>query len=225
MSLILNIDTHLQDARVCLAEKGTVLHRLNNASQKEHASFLQPAIRQLLAEAKYSLKDLKAVAVVAGPGSYTGLRVGMAGAKGLCYALRIPLITVSSLDWMAAAAKDEPADLLCPMIDARRNEVYTAMYRPDGSLAMAPSPVVLDSNSFKDVLKDNRILFFGNGSTKFRLLVSDNNAIFMNVVPDCGHLAGISWDNYQQSVFTDLAYSEPYYMKEFYSIHTPRQAQ
>jgi tRNA threonylcarbamoyladenosine biosynthesis protein TsaB len=223
MSLLLNIDTHLQEAWVCLSENERVIHQIGNANQKEHASFVQPAIRQLLNETKYGLNHLQAVSVVAGPGSYTGLRVGMAAAKGLCYALQIPLITINSLDWMAAAAAGEPVDLVCPMIDARRNEVYTALYRPDGTPVMAPTSVILDSNSFKDFLKGNQVLFFGNGSEKFRLQVSDNNAIFKKIIPDCAQLAVLSLKKYRQAVFTDLAYSEPYYLKAFFSIHTPRQ--
>ena len=133
MSLILNIDTASEKAHVSFAKNGLIINSLSCESQKEHASFLQTAIQQLTKNTNIFLTDIDAVAVTAGPGSYTGLRVGMASAKGLCYALKKPLITISSLEVLTISALDlfqntGESVLLCPMIDARRMEVFTAVY-------------------------------------------------------------------------------------------------
>src|ERR1700761_8249865 len=136
MSLILNIDTATETAHLSIAKNGTVLQQLFNEDQKGHAAFLQPAIKKILAEQSLLINEIDAIAVTEGPGSYTGLRIGMASAKGLSYALRKPLITVNTLEAMARSAVDvlarNPIDskeiLLCPMIDARRMEVFTAIY-------------------------------------------------------------------------------------------------
>jgi len=128
VSLILNIDTAVQSASVCLSENNDLIGLKINPSQKDHASWLHIAIEQLLKENAIDLQKLAAIAVSAGPGSYTGLRVGMASAKGLCYVLNIPLITVDTLKMMANAAVVENTDLLCPMIDASRMDVFAALF-------------------------------------------------------------------------------------------------
>src|SRR5882762_5440642 len=133
MALILNIDTATELASVSLSKEGQSLALLQNKDQKDHASWLHPAIEKMMQETGFRMQELDAVAVTAGPGSYTGLRVGMAAAKGFCYALNIPLITESTLKVMAFAAREqtEPEGLYCPMIDARRMEVFTALYSTD----------------------------------------------------------------------------------------------
>ncbi|MEO7306266.1 MAG: tRNA (adenosine(37)-N6)-threonylcarbamoyltransferase complex dimerization subunit type 1 TsaB, partial [Ferruginibacter sp.] len=136
MSLILNIDTASEKAHVSFAKNGMIIQSISSESQKEHASFLQSAIEQLTKTTGIILKDIDAVAVTSGPGSYTGLRVGMASAKGLCYALKKPLITISSLEVLTASALELIPGagenvLLCPMLDARRVEVFTAVYQND----------------------------------------------------------------------------------------------
>ena len=145
MSLILNIDTATEKAHVSLSNDAVILQSLYNESQKDHAGFLQPAILRLVKDAAVSLKNIDAVAVTAGPGSYTGLRVGMASAKGICYALQKPLIALNTLEVMAASAlyhpgihAANPVDLFCPMIDARRMEVYTALYNRQLETILAP---------------------------------------------------------------------------------------
>src|ERR1700758_4691343 len=135
MALILNIDTATAKASICLALDGKTLALAENWTQNEHAAWLHSAIEQMMQQTGYRLRDLQAVAVTAGPGSYTGLRVGMAAAKGFCFALDIPLIAEDTLRTMAFAAKEQlpGTDLLCPMIDARRMEVFTAVYQNDGT--------------------------------------------------------------------------------------------
>jgi tRNA threonylcarbamoyladenosine biosynthesis protein TsaB len=223
MGLILNIDTATDKAHVSLARDGQVLHWLNNQSQKDHASFLQTAIQRLALFASINLKDINAVAVVAGPGSYTGLRVGMASAKGLCYALKKPLITIGTLEVLTVSAlrlhpvKNENM-LFCPMIDARRMEVFTAIYQPDLNLYLQPCTMILDELSFEKQLLESKILFFGNGSEKWKKICSHPNAIFKpaDVLPES--LSKSSNTLFLEKKFADLAYSEPFYLKEFQSV-------
>jgi tRNA threonylcarbamoyladenosine biosynthesis protein TsaB len=217
VSYILNIDTAVVSASLCLAKDDQVLKLKVNPSQKDHASWLHVAIKEMMEEAGLSLNELDAIAVSSGPGSYTGLRVSMATAKGLCYALQKPLITVSTLKMMAVAAIDASTDLLCPMIDARRMEVFTAVY--DHSLVEILSPVniILEKESFKEQLHTSSILFFGNGSEKFKSLVTDSNAVFQNLEANAEHMTGLSFSQFEKKEFADLAYAEPYYGKAFYT--------
>ena len=166
MSLILNIDTASENAHVSIARDGQVLHILSSESQKEHASFLQTAIQELVKITGIHLKEIDAVAVTAGPGSYTGLRVGFASAKGLCYALKKPLITIGTLEVLMVSAlqlyppgPDENI-LFCPMIDARRMEVFTAIYQQDLNVYIRPCAMILDEFSFEKDLAKSKILFF-----------------------------------------------------------------
>ena len=163
------------------------------------------------------MKDLDAVAVSVGPGSYTGLRVGLAAAKGFCYALNIPLITVNSLKIIAAAAKDETIDFICPLIDARRMEVFTALYDKDLQEKNAPHALIVDENSFASLLVSGKILFCGNGIRKLQPFISNSNAFFSHKMADASHLASLSFPCYCKNEFADLAYAEPLYIKEFYS--------
>ncbi|HVS95698.1 MAG TPA: tRNA (adenosine(37)-N6)-threonylcarbamoyltransferase complex dimerization subunit type 1 TsaB [Puia sp.] len=221
MALILNIDTATQTAGICLADDGKVLAILENRAPKEHAAWLHPAVERSLSENGLGMRDLAAVAVTAGPGSYTGLRVGMAAAKGFCYALGIPLITESTLKVMAFAAREQlnGERLLCPMIDARRMEVFTAIYRPDMTELLPASAMIIDERSFSGWLQGHRIAFFGEGSDKCKPLINSCNASFERVAYHTGYLGILSFSRYLQKEFTGLAYSEPVYTKEFYT-HT-----
>ncbi len=223
MSLILNIDTASENAHVSLAKDGLILHLLSNESQKEHASFLQTAIQQLTKSAGINLKAIDAVAVTAGPGSYTGLRVGMASAKGLCYALKKPLITISTLEVLTASAlqlfpTDNEDTFYCPMMDARRMEVFTAVYKHDLSIQLQPCPMILDEFSFEKYLLKNKIVFFGSGSVKWKLLCKHANAVFetVSILPES--MSKSSGTLFLEKKFTELAYSEPLYLKEFQTV-------
>jgi tRNA threonylcarbamoyladenosine biosynthesis protein TsaB len=220
MTYILHINTALDNASVSLADKEHVIEERFSNSQKEHASFLQVAIAEITTLAGIALKNLSAVAVINGPGSYTGLRVGMSGAKGICFALSIPLIAVNTLEWMVAACKDE-ADLFCPMIDARRMEVFTAMYDYKKIEVAPPTAMILEPDSFKTDLQAKKVLFFGNGAEKFSVLTNHPNARFLPVFPGTKELAEIAWNLYQERTFADLAYAEPLYIKEFYTPVKP----
>jgi len=217
MSLILNIDTALDIASVCLSKEGNVLQLSSSENQKDHASWLHTAIAELLQKSGHSSKDLDAVAVSVGPGSFTGLRVGLAAAKGFCYALSIPLITLNSLAIIAFAVKDEALDMICPLIDARRMEVFTAIYDKDLREKISPHAMIVDEKSFASFLLQGKVLFCGNGARKLQPILSNSNAFFSNIVADASHLARLSFNCYKNKEFADLAYTEPLYVKDFYS--------
>jgi tRNA threonylcarbamoyladenosine biosynthesis protein TsaB len=218
MSLILNIDTALDTASVCLSEDGNVLQLSFSENQKDHASWLHTEIAGLLQKSGHRIKDLNAVAVSIGPGSYTGLRVGLAAAKGFCYALNIPLITINSLKIIAFAVKGEAIDIICPLIDARRMEVFTAVYDKDLREKVSPYAQTLDEKSFASFLLPGKVLFCGNGVKKLQPLISNSNALFSNTIADASHLAQLSLNSYNNKEFAELAYAEPMYIKEFYSV-------
>lgn len=218
MSLILHIDTATETAQVGFSKEGQPLLSLSNTSQRDHAAFLQAAIQQLVEQAKVNLTALDAIAVVAGPGSYTGLRVGMASAKGLCYALQKPLINLSTLEVLAVAARQQINDeavAFCPMIDARRMEVFTAVYSNQLKLLHPPSALILHASSFSAVLEHQKVLFIGNGAAKWRSICQHINASFAAISITPAALAELSHKYYTQQVFSDLAYAEPVYLKEF----------
>jgi tRNA threonylcarbamoyladenosine biosynthesis protein TsaB len=223
MGLILNIDTASEKAHVSFAKDGLLINSLSSESQKGHASFLQTTIQQLAKSSGIALQDMDAVAITAGPGSYTGLRVGMASAKGLCYALKIPLITINTLEVLTASAlqlfqnTNDPL-LFCPMMDARRMEVYTAVYKKDLTIRLAPCAMILDGSSFKKELTDNKIMFFGSGSDKWKLVCNHAHAVFehVSILPEAfSKQANI---RFSEKKFTELAYSEPFYLKEFQTV-------
>ncbi len=221
MALLLCIDTSTTHASVALSKGGVLTGMKANENQRDHASFLQPAIHSLLHEANHSLKDLAAIAVTSGPGSYTGLRVGFASAKGLAYALDIPLISIETTLVMSAAAlsniKNEEVDLLCPMIDARRMEVFTALYSTGLQPVSAISALILTAGSFAKQLESSRILFFGDGSPKWQTICNHPNAFFRDIKWNAVDMVGLAGKLFEQKNFSSLAYSVPGYGKEFHS--------
>jgi tRNA threonylcarbamoyladenosine biosynthesis protein TsaB len=225
MSLILNIDTSTENASVCIARDGNSIALSENANQKNHAAWIHPAIEQLLMRAECTIHDLEAVAVTAGPGSYTGLRVAMATAKGLCYALNIPLITENTLRVMALALKrayygetNIEKVLFCPMIDARRMEVFTALFNPALEEVMESKALILNHDLFSEYLSGHEIIFSGNGVKKFRQFASHPHAIFFEIQFSAEQLAVLSNKKFANQKFDDIAYAEPLYLKEFYTV-------
>lgn len=220
MAFILNIDSSTEKAGVYLGRDNECLATRENSKQADHAAWIQPAIRDLLQECSITLKDLDAVAVTAGPGSYTGLRVGMATAKGLCYALDIPLITESTLKLMAASALDNGVKTpqLAPMIDARRMEVFTAVYDSNLVLMSEPVAMILEMSSFDHFLEKGEVGFFGSGSTKWKEKVQNREAKFFEVSIEGKSFVKLTYEKFLKGEFTVLAYAEPVYLKEFY-IH------
>ena len=216
MAYILNIDTSTDTASVCISKDDQLVNIAVNKNQKDHAAWIQPAIKSMIASSGISLQTISAVAVSNGPGSYTGLRIGLSTAKGLCYALNIPLIAIGTLDMMAVAGENKDCDLICPMIDARRMEVFTALYKKNMEKVIHPSAILLDSNLFVDLLEQNTILFFGNGSDKFKYVINHSNALFDNIEINSSLLIKISSNRLRISDFNNLAYAEPMYIKNFY---------
>ncbi len=224
MGLILNIDTATDQASVALCSNGNLLSIRDSDNQKEHAGFLHTAIGDLVREQKIVLNQIEAFAVTSGPGSYTGLRVGMATAKGLCYALQKPLICVNTLQVMAFAANKiivenklpvAAGQLLCPMIDARRMEVFMALYNMDLEEMEPTKPVVLSEEFFK-YFENKHVYFFGNGSKKL-LQTNQNKWDIIDVISSAEHLGKLSEQLYCKQQFSDVIYSEPQYFKEFYT--------
>lgn len=219
MALILHIDTASAVASVSIARDGKSIGCTENKLVNEHASFLQPAIKNMLNDAGISLTETDAIAVVNGPGSYTGLRVGLASAKGLCFALNKPLITIGTLPLMAhaATATGDKNILYAPMIDARRMEVFTAVYDAAGKEILSPCSKILDNDSFVEQFLLNKILFFGSGSEKWEKICQHPNALFSTDYSTVQSFAQLSLEAYSSGQFTTLAYSEPQYLKEFYT--------
>ena len=221
MPYILNIHTAIETAIVNLVENGKILGTVSNDDAKQHATMLHTAIHQLLQTNKLDIKKLNAIGVSSGPGSYTGIRVGLAAAKGLCYALDIPLITFNSLELMALSAtkfvKDEVV-WYCPMIDAKRMEVFTAVYNYTLEEIIPPGAMVLGENSYGDILILNKVCFSGSGSDKFKKLTKSINSFFINETITTESLAEISWKKYAKKEFENIPYAQPLYIKDFFTI-------
>jgi tRNA threonylcarbamoyladenosine biosynthesis protein TsaB len=224
LALILNIDTATETASVCVSLNGNPLALLENAQQREHASFIHAAIEQVLSRSGHTLNEIQAFAVTSGPGSYTGLRVGLATAKGFCYALRKPMITINSLEVMAKAAIDTIKDggdetLLCPMIEARRMEVFTAVYDKNLQIVLSPQPLILTESSFNNYLLHRMVVFFGSGSKKFKAMAIHANSRFYDIHHTAQHLGILSHKAFRAERFSDITYSEPEYFKDFHSAN------
>ncbi|MBP7931122.1 MAG: tRNA (adenosine(37)-N6)-threonylcarbamoyltransferase complex dimerization subunit type 1 TsaB [Chitinophagaceae bacterium] len=214
---ILLINTALQEASVGIAVDGQLIDQISNLSQKEHASFLHPAIQSICKKNDITLKSLKAVSVINGPGSYTGLRVGLSAAKGICYANQIPLICINTLEWIAFGNREQAKDLIVPMIDARRMEVFTAVYSRDLNTLFAPSNLILDEQSYAGYLNTQQVLFVGDGAAKWQELCKHPNAQFPASLQNESHHAAIAEDCFLKSNFPSLFEAAPFYTKDFFS--------
>lgn len=225
MAFILNIDTATEIASISISEKDRIIDSITSNNQKDHASFLQPAIKTLLQKSDLPINKLNAIAVTEGPGSFTGLRVSMASAKGLCYALNIPLITLNTLEVMAWSTTLEMQDkdaLYCPMIDARRMEVFTAVYDNQLKEILSPCSMILDENSFKDLLKTNKIYFSGSGIVKLKELKQNENALCPDSQTLIISMGDLAWKRYEKGIFSNVFTSSAIYLKEFYTFGPKR---
>jgi len=222
MSLILNIETATQFCSVGVSENGRILAIRESSEKNIHAAKVTVFTEEVCRESNIRMEDLDAIAVSKGPGSYTGLRIGVSAAKGFCYALDIPLIAVPTLQSMALGAllsmKDKagPEYLWCPMIDARRMEVYTALFDNQNKEVRKTEALIIEENSYETELKDKRILYFGDGAEKCRALLDPAGMVYLEGLnPSATSLAIISYKKFQSGEFEDLAYFEPYYLKDF----------
>lgn len=216
MAFILNLETATKTCSVVLAHNGDIISSQELTTEKfSHAEKLNIFIQDVLKEADMSLKEIDAVAVSAGPGSYTGLRIGTSTAKGLCYALDIPLLAINSLKALAARI-DIQEGLICPMFDARRMEVYCAVYDKHLEVIRSTDAVVIDENSFCEILDNEKIHFLGPGAEKCKELIQNENAIFdLKVEVSAKGMAQLAQNKFDKEDFEDLAYFEPAYLKDF----------
>ena len=218
MSFILNIESSSTNCSVSLTKNGDLISiKENNDEKYSHSTKLHSFINEVISDSKITINELSAIAVSKGPGSYTGLRIGVAAAKGLCFSLDIPLISVSTLLILSKQIKIS-SGLILPVLDARRNEVYSAIYDANYKLVKKESPKLIDSKSFENFSNDNQLYFIGSGQQKCRELIrSNNNLIFHDkeTLPSSKQMADISYQKFLSSDFEDLAYFEPAYLKNF----------
>jgi tRNA threonylcarbamoyladenosine biosynthesis protein TsaB len=215
MSYILNIETATKNCSVSIAKNGaTILCKQIAEQGYSHAEKLHVFIEELLNEAKISSSELIAIAISQGPGSYTGLRIGVSAAKGLCYALDIPLISVDTLSVLANQVKNIDG-LIVPMIDARRMEVYSAIFNSKKEKIREVQAEILKEESFSNL--SEKIYFIGDSNEKAKTILCKSNFQFLDeiVYPSANEMSAISFDKFQKNQFEDVAYFEPYYLKDF----------
>jgi tRNA threonylcarbamoyladenosine biosynthesis protein TsaB len=221
MALILQIETATTSCSVAIAKDGVALAYKEVNERNIHAEVITRFVEHVINEAGVTYQQLDAVAVSCGPGSYTGLRIGISTAKGLCFALDKPLIAIETLQAMSNGAKANKVYnnemLLCPMIDARRMEVFTAIFDSEGNKIKATSALIIGENSFSDLLEDKKVLFFGDGAEKCQSALSSNpNAFFLTGFANSAvYLSEKALEKFFNKEFEDVAYFEPYYLKEF----------
>lgn len=217
--MILCIETATTNCSVAIFN-GTscIAFKEDSSSGYSHNEQLHVFIQDVCAQAGLKLADLKAVAVSKGPGSYTGLRIGVSAAKGLCYALSIPLIAVETLNILAQAA-EATSDFIIPMIDARRMEVYSCVLDGDGASLEPTKAEILTENSYADYLQKGTVTFIGNGVAKWQKLCAHPNADFKDgILPSAKDMGGLANALFSEKLFVDVAYFEPYYLKDFQSF-------
>ena len=222
MNYLLNIHTTSENAILNLSDGDQVLSTIINADPRQHAAFLHTSVSQILQENDILPTSLKAVGVTGGPGSYTGIRVGLATAKGLCFALKIPMIMMNTLELMAFSAIEKILNknaFYCPMIDARRMEIFTAVYDPQLNSTIPPSAMVLEENSFAGLIQNHPVFFFGSGAEKFKKIINHSNANYHFIDEQLSSfiLAKFAWKKFQKNEFDNVAYSKAFYVKEFFS--------
>jgi len=215
--MILNIETSTTNCSVSIADKGQliVLKELNS-KEYSHAEQLHLFIEEVIEEAGIHKEDLSAIAVSKGPGSYTGFRIGVSAAKGLCFALDLPLISVSTLQAMAKQVKAVDDELIVSLLDARRDEVYMSAYDSEFNVKSPVEAKVIESDSF-DRFKDvSKVYFIGPGAEKCERISQMQNAIYLKeAVPSAREMVFLSWNKFQKDDFEDVAYFEPFYLKDF----------
>ena len=219
MERIILIETSTALCSAAISEDGKITAYRESSAPKAHASLTAVFIQEMLEEKGLGISDCDAVCVSMGPGSYTGLRVGVSTAKGLCFGSGKPLIAVGTLDTLVAQAANEAEGTsyrhIIPMIDARRMEVYSAVFSPDGRQITETAPVIIDENSFAQYLEEGDVLFIGDGAGKCADVITHPNAHFIQCNPKASSMAQPASAAYKEKRFKDVAYFEPFYLKEF----------
>jgi len=229
LPLILHIETSTQVCSVALSS-GTecIFSKSANEEGMNHAKLLNEFVAEAMNVLNNDFHALNTVAVSSGPGSYTGLRIGVSTAKGLCYGLDIPLISVGTLDIMTVAALNsinEKEALLCPMLDARRMEVYAAVFNTGLEMVRPIAADIVDNNTYKEILDQNSVYFFGNGMNKCKPVLQQHaHAHFIDeIIPLAENMIPLALKAYQQKQFVDTAYFEPFYLKEFHTTESKKK--
>jgi tRNA threonylcarbamoyladenosine biosynthesis protein TsaB len=218
MANILLIETATQVCSIALSIDGVAMHLRESNEKNVHSARITLFISEVMELASLTYQDLDAVAVSMGPGSYTGLRIGVSTAKGICYAVDKPLIAINTLQSMAAGMPSPGTpSLLCPMIDARRMEVYTALFTPDLEVYRETKAEIIDEKSFAAELENYQVWFFGDGAEKCKSVLGNNpNAHFVDDFQiSSAFMSALAEDKYRKSDFEDVAYFEPFYLKDF----------
>ncbi len=227
MAIILNIETSTNVCSVALSENGKLIEYKESQEDRSHSTILTVFIDEMLRKNNIKASQLDAVAVSKGPGSYTGLRIGVSVTKGICFAVDKPLISVGTLQLMAWGVvtgnklkslniNDIKEAWLCPMIDARRMEVYSAFFDYNNEQKVKVSADVIDENSYKDLLDKRKVVFFGNGANKCKDIIKNKNAFFIDgVFPSAKDMIALSYQSFINKNFEDTAYFEPFYLKDF----------
>jgi tRNA threonylcarbamoyladenosine biosynthesis protein TsaB len=219
LAIILNIETSTKNCSVSIANSGKIvaIKELNNGSYS-HAEVLHPYIQTILKEGNILNHQIDAIAVSKGPGSYTGLRIGVSAAKGLCYALNKPLIAIDTLKSLSCAISIDEG-VIVPMLDARRMEVYAAVYNKDHQEVRKIKAEILDETSFSSELEKGKVYFLGDGSQKCKEIITHQNAVFIDgKFPSSKEMATLSYLKYKKKDTEDVAYFEPFYLKDFVAI-------
>jgi tRNA threonylcarbamoyladenosine biosynthesis protein TsaB len=216
LTAILNIETSTKNCSVSVAVNGkTVTIKELNDGGYSHAEKLHQFIEEVLKEASVQLSDLTAIAISKGPGSYTGLRIGVSAAKGLCFALNIPLISVNTLTSLAQSISVSEGFVI-PLLDARRMEVYSAVYNERNEQIRAVEAEIITENSFETYLAEKPVFFLGDGAEKCKTIIPHKNAIFLeDKFPSANEMSSLSYEKYKKNDIEDVAYFEPFYLKNF----------
>jgi len=225
MPILLNLETATTNCSVSIARNGKLLAlKEHNTPNYSHSEQLHIFIQEVVKEAQLQLSDIAAIAVSKGPGSYTGLRIGVSAAKGLCFSLDVPLISISTLESMAHQVKamtmnsmeSKRADFIMPLLDARRMEVYSAVFDEEIHQIRETKAEIIDRTSFSEYLEKGKVLLLGNGAEKCEGVLDHPNISFdTSVVPSAKEMTVLSFEKFRASEFEDVAYFEPYYLKDF----------
>ncbi len=217
MAIVLNIETATKNCSVCLSENKETLSLVEfNEGQFSHAEKLHSFILEVLKQSGKSMQDIDAIAVSKGPGSYTGLRIGVSAAKGLCFALDRPLISISTLESLSHIVEAKKGDFIVPLLDARRMEVYSSVYNDKYKQVREIQAEIIDEHSFSEYLNKGNVYLVGDGAAKCEEVIDHKNAIFLkDEFPSAKEMVKLSSSKYEKKEFEDVAYFEPFYLKDF----------